>query len=376
MRLLHTADWHLGRLLKGRERTPEIAQALEELKGLIRSERIEGVLVSGDLFDHPQISGEVEQIAYDFFLDLWARGIPAWVIAGNHDGREHLAALAPLFALAGITMRAELALKEEVDLVRAPWGSVAHLPFLSERRLIRAEHAAESQETWRGRYADGMRRILAYLAQRSGPGLGLLLAHFMVEGSRLGGGEYQFYCSNSYAVPAEALPLAFHYVALGHIHRQQQVSEAPVAWYPGSLIQLDFGEGEEAPRGALIVELEPGHPPRVHPIAARWGKPLRTWRLGAEELEGRLEELRRFPGWSRLIVEGALSPERRERMLKELPGLLDLQILAHPSSPSPVLSLRELGWEELYQTFLRQQGREASPELLAAFREAYEAQEL
>ena len=88
MRLLHTADWHLGKLLKGVDRTPEIAAALRDLLGLVRSERVDLVVVSGDLFDRPQVSAEAEACAVEFFMELKALGVPALVIAGNHGPRQ------------------------------------------------------------------------------------------------------------------------------------------------------------------------------------------------------------------------------------------------------------------------------------------------
>lgn len=101
MRLLHTADWHLGKLLKGVDRTPEIAAALRDLLGLVRSERVDLVVVSGDLFDRPQVSAEAEACAVEFFMELKALGVPALVIAGNHDPKERLRALAPFSGLRG-----------------------------------------------------------------------------------------------------------------------------------------------------------------------------------------------------------------------------------------------------------------------------------
>ncbi len=101
-----------------------------------------------------------------------------------------------------------------------------------------------------------------------------MLAHFALEGVRPGGGEFFFHLSGSYAVPPSVLPLGARYLALGHVHRQQQVSEAPLAWYAGSLVQLDFGEGEEGERGALLVELPPSGPPGCTPSGSAGGSPL------------------------------------------------------------------------------------------------------
>jgi exonuclease SbcD len=375
MRILHTADWHLGKLLKGTERTGEIAAALEELLKLVRSERIELVLVTGDLFDRPQVSTEAEAAAFGFFYRLQEMRVPALVIAGNHDSRERLEAIAPLLSLAGATVRGEVRLAGRGGVVEVVGGKAAMLPFLSERRLVRAQMLLEGDGTlWKGAYSEGMKRIFANLASELGGGINLMLAHLTVEGSRLGGGEFEFYCTNSYAVEKSAFPQQLAYVALGHIHRQQQVAEAPVAWYPGSLVQLDFGEGEGAPRGALIVEVEAGVPPRVHPLEARWGKPLRTFHLKMEELERRLEEIETFPGWAKLVIEGRGNPRLREDLFRRFPHLLDVRF--EPSGPPPPPPPPSNGtgtWLEAYGEYSRQTyGAEPDEGLLRAFQQVYE----
>ena len=90
MRVLHTADFHAGRNLRGLDRTPEVHEALVEIAGLARSEKADAVLISGDLFDTVNPSGVAEGAVFDFFLRLRDAGIPAVAIAGNHDSAAHL----------------------------------------------------------------------------------------------------------------------------------------------------------------------------------------------------------------------------------------------------------------------------------------------
>ncbi len=376
MRILHTADWHLGKVLKGRERTPEIRQALQELLGLVRSERIELVLVAGDLFDRSVVSTEAEAAAFEFFVGLRELGVPALVIAGNHDSRDRLEALSPLLSLTGATVYGNLRFAEQGGVVEALGARVALLPFLSERRLVKAGDLLQGDSAeWKKTYGLGMSLILKNLAQGFGGDLNLLMAHLTVEGGKLGGGEFTFHTTNSYAIQPSDFPLSLSYVALGHLHRQQQVCEAPVAWYAGSLIQLDFGENEDSPRGALIVELEPGQQPKVHPVEARWGKPLKTFRLSRASLDRRWDELRTFPGYSKVVIEGPGNPALRERLFKELPDLLEVEFQipeAEETGPWAV-AVENLDWVEAYAQYcLESTTKEASPELLAAFRQVYE----
>jgi len=375
MRILHTADWHLGKVLKGRERTPEIQQALQELLRLVRSERIELVLVAGDLFDRSVVSSEAEAAAFEFFMGLRELGVPALVIAGNHDSRERLEALAPLLSLTGTTVFGHLRFAEQGGVVEARGARVALLPFLSERRLVKAGDLLQGDSAeWKKTYGLGMSLILKNLAQGFEGDLNLLMAHLTVEGGRLGGGEFTFHTTNSYTIPKSAFPLSLSYVALGHLHRQQQVSDNPVAWYAGSLIQLDFSESEDADRGVLIVELKPGVPPEIHPVKGRWGKPLKTFRLSRESLDRRWNEIRAFPGYSKLAIEGPGNPALRERLYKELPDLLEVEFhIPEEKSKPGAVTVENLDWVEAYAQYrLESTAREASPELLAAFRQVYQ----
>ncbi len=349
VRLLHTADWHLGKVLKGVDRTPEVGEALKALVEVVAKEGVDLVVISGDLFDRPQVSAEAEAMAVEFFLRLRELGVPALVIAGNHDPKERLEALAPLLALAGAEVRGKPLFREEGGVVRVGDLEAALLPFVSERILVKKvlQEAEERHRT----YAEAMRRILDNLRSP------LMLGHFALEGARPGAGEFAFHLTGSYAVPPSALPLEARYLALGHIHRQQQVSEAPVAWYSGSLIQLDFGEGEEAERGALLVEVPERGPVQVYPLRERWGKPLRTFRLKPEELDGRLPELERFPGYLRLVVEGRLSPAVKERLFQGLPHLLAVETLGGLED-GEMGSAPELGLVEAYERYLRERGRQ------------------
>lgn len=376
MRILHTADWHLGKVLKGRERTPEIRQALQGLLGLVRSERIELVLVAGDLFDRSVVSTEAEAAAFEFFVGLRELRVPALVIAGNHDSRDRLEALAPLLSLTGATVFGNLRFAEQGGVVEALGARVALLPFLSERRLVKAGDLLQGDSAeWKKTYGSSMSLILKNLTQGFGGDLNLLMAHLTVEGGKLGGGEFTFHTTNSYAIQPTDFPQTLNYVALGHLHRQQQVSEAPLAWYAGSLIQLDFGEGEDSPRGGLIVEVEPGLPAKVHPVNERWGKPLKTFRLSRESLDRRWDEIQAFPGYGKVVIEGKGNPALRERLFKGLPDLLEVEFHipeAEETGPRAV-AVENLDWVEAYAQYrMESTTHEASPELLAAFRQVYE----
>ena len=91
MKILHTADWHAGRVLHGQPRTPEIREVLREIAELARTEAVDLVLVAGDLYDTRNPGAEAEAAVYEFFKTLGDARIPSVVIAGNHDAPGRLA---------------------------------------------------------------------------------------------------------------------------------------------------------------------------------------------------------------------------------------------------------------------------------------------
>lgn len=369
MRILHTADWHLGKNLMGRDRTPEIAQALEAMLELVRSERIDLVVVAGDLFDRVQVAPEAEGVAVRFFRRLAELEVPSLVVAGNHDSRDRLdKVFAPSWEFLGTQIRGDLRFAEEGGVVDIRGLRAAMFPFVSERRLNSAIKPFEaSQADIKTNYADKMGMIIENLADRFGPELNIMVAHWTLEGARLGGGEFEMLTTNSFAVGKHLLPIRANYVALGHIHRQQQLSEAPVAWYSGSPIQLDFGEGEDAPRGALIVELRPRQPALVTPVAASWGKALRTFRYTTGQMDARFHEVERWDGYSKIILQGKPDSVLRDRIFRQVPDCLKVEFVHQASEETAVpQAVIPATWLDAYRDYL---GEKASPGLLAKFTE-------
>ena len=96
VKILHTADWHVGKTLRGRSRADEHRGVLDEIVAITRDEAVDLVLVAGDQFDRAVPSPESEQIVYDALLRLARTGAHVVVIAGNHDNPRRLAAVKPL----------------------------------------------------------------------------------------------------------------------------------------------------------------------------------------------------------------------------------------------------------------------------------------
>src|SRR5215510_12620139 len=105
MRFLHTADWHIGKSLRGRSRMSEHESALSEVLYIARMEKVDAVLVAGDIFDSQAPNADAERLVYHFLAELAALRIPAVLIAGNHDHPGRFKALQPLLDRMNVHIR-------------------------------------------------------------------------------------------------------------------------------------------------------------------------------------------------------------------------------------------------------------------------------
>jgi exonuclease SbcD len=329
MKILHTSDWHVGKVLKGQSRTEEHIAVLAQVVEVARAERPDLVIVAGDMYDTAAPTPDATRLVTRALSALRGTGAQVVAIGGNHDNGAALDALRPWAEAAGVSLRgtvresaAEHVLEgETADGER--WRLVA-LPFISQRYAVRAAEmyeltAAEASQT----YADHIGRLLGVLCQGFGPGtINLVTAHLTVVGATMGGGEREAHSVMGYAVPATVFPGSAHYVALGHLHRAQQVPGPSTVRYCGSPLAIDFGEGENVPSVA-VVEVSAESTAKVRDVPITAAVPLRTVR-------GTLAELSMMdgdqPGWLRVYVREAPRAGLREEVQALLPKALEVRI--------------------------------------------------
>jgi exonuclease SbcD len=378
MKLLHTSDWHLGKVLKGQSRMEEQVAVLTEIIEIAERERPDLVLVAGDIYDSTAPSAETEKLAVRALSALRRHAAAVVVIAGNHDHGPRLDALRTWAEGAGITLRGLVGKADDhVVAGTTPAGEawrVAALPFVSQRYAVRASEmfelsAAEASAT----YADHVARLLATLTRDFGDGsetVNLVSAHLTVVGAKTGGGERDAHTIEAYAVPATAFPSSVAYVALGHLHRRQQVPGPCPVHYCGSPLAVDFGEEENRP-SVSIVELSARTAARVAPVPVAAAVPLRTVR-------GTLEELSRLPvdpaAWLRVYVREAPRAGLKEEVQDLLPRALEVRIDAEAgraASRARTDGATVRPPRELFADYLSHSGVE-DPAVAALFDEIYD----
>lgn len=296
MRFLHTADWHVGRTLRGRSRAQEHRGVLDEIAKIAGDEDVDMVIVAGDLFDLSAPTAESEEIVYRALLALSADDRRVVVVAGNHDSPQRLEAVRPLLDLTRVHLGAHVVRPEEGGVidVRTRHGErarVALLPFLSQRGIIRAEQLMTREAAQHVQdYGERCRGIVSALCDGFDTGcVNVVVAHLAVVGGVMGGGEREAHTVFEYHVPPQIFPPTAHYVALGHLHRTQKIAGACPIWYAGAPLQLDFGEAGNDP-GVMVVEAEAGTPAVARTVAVQRGKRLRTLRGSLDQLEALRQE--------------------------------------------------------------------------------------
>jgi exonuclease SbcD len=155
----------------------------------------------------------------------------------------------------------------------------------------------------------------------------LVLAHLLVDGARVGTGERELHLGQIYGLDPQQLPSRVQYIALGHLHRPQEILAPAKARYPGSLIELDFGEQEQE-KSVVVLDAQPQRPPCVELVDVTAGRRLRT-------VEGTLDDLRRLADersddFLRVRVKAERpEPGLAERVKELLPNALDVAV-DHP----------------------------------------------
>ncbi len=273
LRLLHTADWHLGHTLHEQPRDEEHRAFLDWLVERLAAESVDALVVSGDVFDTANPSAAA-QAAWFRFLAAARRAVP-WlrtvVVAGNHDSPGRLAAPAPALDALGVTVVGLVSRNGDgVDAERllvpltardgavAAW--VAAVPYL---RTADAGGVTEPGEEPGADLAAGVRRlyggVLDAARARRRPGQALVATgHLYLAGAQLSAlSERRILGGGLHALPHDLFPPDVTYAALGHLHRAQRVGGRDEVRYSGSPIPLALDEGENDHQ-VVLVDVERG----------------------------------------------------------------------------------------------------------------------
>jgi exonuclease SbcD len=331
MKILHTADWHVGKVLKSQPRYDEHLAALRDIVRIAREEDVDIVVVAGDLFETSSPNPQSQSLVMQTLLALNQDGRQVVVLAGNHDNQSLIAEVyRPVLGTLGIHVvgRPRPANSGGALTLTTRSGetaNVAVLPFVSYRFAIRAAEVILRESA--DQSMDYARRVGQFVGALSGgftdSSVNVVTTHGTVLGGRRGGGERDGQTLLGYELPVTLFPATAHYAALGHLHRYQQIDgPCPIA-YPGSPIALDFGE-EDNESMTIVVTVTPDSRANVRPVPVRGGRPLRTLRGTLDQV---VEEGRAFDdAFFRVILAQKASAGLADRVREALPNVLEVQI--------------------------------------------------
>lgn len=269
MKLLHTSDWHLGRALYGRKRHKEFAQFLDWMIDTLVSEKIDVLLVAGDIFDTTTPSNWAQNLYYKFLTRVQKTNCQHVVItAGNHDSATFLEAPAGILKTMNIHVVGSIDDDIEKEIIQIPGANgetellICAVPYLRERD-IRFASPGETIEEKSTKLVQGIQQHYAKVVEHACKsqekdldGVPLIaMGHLFAAGgsSVTGDGVRELYVGSLAHVPASIFPETIDYLALGHLHRGQLVGNNECRRYCGSPLPMNFGEGK-SPKAIVTVE--------------------------------------------------------------------------------------------------------------------------
>ena len=258
MKIIHTADWHIGQRLHERSRLDEHKQFLDWLLDTIQEHTVELLLVSGDIFDTALPSAEATNLYYQFLYRLFNETDTYTVItAGNHDSARHLEAPREFLEMGRIHV---VGLANEVSKCVLPFPPdnprvmVAAVPYLTETDLPHVSYETEIERN--DRYRERLRSFYTECVSQMPAELPkILMGHLFVQGGEIGDSERNIQIGGATAIHANDFPEGVDYVALGHLHRPQTIkgTDYPIR-YSGSPIPLRFNETDYR-KSVYLLEL-------------------------------------------------------------------------------------------------------------------------
>ena len=253
-RILHTADWHLGKMLNEQSREGEQKRFLDWLLDQVVALEVDAVLVAGDVFDSANPPQSAEALYYDFVAELNRKSSASLVlIAGNHDSANQLEA--PKRVLKALRTHVHGAIADDpadrlllLPSADAPKVAIALVPFLREKDL-RVGKSGDKEAEVRKEIVVGISRVYEETAKAAKAAKMacpiIATGHLTVAGASSSESERDIHIGGLGAVDSSVFPEIFAYVALGHLHRPQSTDKAGRVRYSGSPIALSFSEVDD-----------------------------------------------------------------------------------------------------------------------------------
>ena len=399
MKILHTADWHIGKKLDNFSRLEEQRLVLEEICEIAEREAVDAIVIAGDLFDNFNPSSEATELLYSTLHRLSGNGTRAVIaIAGNHDSPERIQVPDALAKVCGIlfvgfpnTEVKPFCTQGQVDIVKTAPGfieinlpnaafplRVLHTPYANEQRLKTFLGVEESEEALRVHLQQHWQQLAD--EHLDNQGFNLLATHLFV--MQKGGPMPEepdderpiLHIGGAQAIYTENFPKQVHYIALGHLHRFHQVDKVPApAVYSSSPLAYSFSEANQT-KYVILIEAEAGKLVGYKPVELLKGKKLRRKSFHSideaiEWLAEHQEDLIELT----IISDNYLEASDKKRLMEAHSGIIQIIPQIKKSEVADTSSEVDLSlsMERLFQEYFKtkNKGQEPSEGLMEVFRE-------
>lgn len=314
--MIHTSDWHLGRAFHQVGLQGAQSAYLDHLVEVVRTESVDAVLVSGDVYDRALPAPDTVALLSDTVERLIDAGAVVVLSSGNHDSAIRLGFASRLLERSGLHIRTS------IDDIGRPVviGDVAVHPLPYLEPSLSAGPLGAGERTHAGVLRAAMDRVRAALdagtERRS-----VVMAHAFVTGGATSDSERDIAVGGVAAVPPDVFA-GVDYAALGHLHGRQQVSES--VRYSGSPVAMSFSEASHT-KGSWLVDLD-GEEPRTQFVEAPVERPLALLRGTLDDLLSDRQHTPAESAWCQVTLTDPIRPlGAMERLRARFPHTLDLR---------------------------------------------------
>lgn len=371
MIFLHTSDWHLGATGGERDLWDDQKYFIDAICGIVREKNVDAVLLAGDVYDRSVPAASAIGL-YDYAMNRLCGelGVKVLTIAGNHDSAERLASCAGLLDKAGLYLQG--AAQREPRVVEFADSQVFFLPWMTEEK-IKSLYPEERDGITD--LTEAYRVAVNHMREKFIPGKHhLLLSHAFITNAETSTSDRAAEIGFATQVPASVFE-GFDYVALGHIHKPQQVN--PFIRYSGSPMAYSFGKEERQEKSVTLIDTAAMTQEVVPlPLLHRWTTLTdcyETLLAGAYP-----EEIRE--GYVRLnVTDTAVGLDMLSRLRQVYPNALVVAGKTYDGEDTTItltmeqLEQMESDPAEVFKSFCREEmGQEATDHFLQLFAQAVE----
>ena len=340
MRILHTSDWHLGRSFHREDMLGAQADYVDHLMAVVEEERVDLVVVAGDVYDRALPQVDAVRLADETFARLAASRAKVMVTSGNHDSAQRLGFGSRLIDAAGVFIRTDVATVGTPVLLDDPAGAVAvyGIPYL-DPDAARARWGLRTR-SHEAALTTAMTRVRSDLSTRAAGTRSVVLAHAFVAGCRPSDSERDISVGGVSLVPTSVFD-GVDYAALGHLHGRH--TRTARVRYSGSPLAYSFSEADQL-KGSWLVGLDAAGGVEAEFVEAPVPRPL-------ARLRGTIEDLLSNPAFGRhqaSYVQAVLTDDHRpvqamERLRARFPHALVLAFEPARSTTDPAPRARTTG---------------------------------